>query len=76
MITIVYSAEQAMGLLKEVAIDTTGWQSILGGNQKLYTVPEDFPIKEYDFPKDSLYRFDEWGSDDDGNKIVRVWSKW
>lgn len=71
-----FTADEAYDVLNSVAIKTTGWESLLGGNQKFWYVPEDFNVSDYAFPRDSFHSFDEWGTDGEGHKVVRCWSKW
>lgn len=71
-----FTREEAFTLLNNNSIESSSWQSLLGGNQKFWTVKAGFNLNDYELPNDSLTRFDVWGSDDNGNTIVRCWSKW
>lgn len=73
---ITYTQEQAVALLDSIAIEVEPWQSILHGNQKFWTVPSDFDIKDYNFPREAMFSFDFWGTEDDGSVVIRLWSKW
>lgn len=76
MTTNEYTREEMVSVLNGVAVDKTDWQSLEGGNQKFWTVPENFRLGDYAVENNSLTRFDDWGTDEKGNKIVRLWSKW
>lgn len=67
---------ETFALLDSVAISSTSWEGLLAGNQKFYFVPSDFKFEDYGVQKSSLYSFDVWGTDDNGNIIIRAWSKW
>lgn len=70
------TSDQLCKILNEVAISKDPKQGFPFGNQTLWTVPATFNLSDYDFTNDSWESFSLWATNDDGSKVIRLWSKW